>query len=436
MCNYKITGEIVILPNKIAVVGLGATGQSVVNFLPKETELFLMDERENLNFTTPANAKIHLGGINLDYLLQSELIILSPGIALSTKELIQAKEKNIPIIGDIELFCKFAKAPIIAITGSNGKSTVSDLTYQILKNSGIKAVLGGNFGIPALDLLKEDAEIYVLELSSFQLETTSSLEALASTVLNITPDHMDRYDSLEDYQNAKLKIYENAKYLFANVKDPLTFPPKVTFGQNLEFFGKSNARVEIIDKNLVIDKKIILALSEIKLLGEHNLENILVSCSLAVVAGADIQAIKTTLQNYYGLEHRLQRINTTDQIIWINDSKATNIGSTIAAVKGLKIHNKLHLILGGDGKNADFSPLQEILNNVQIYCYCFGKDGTEIAKFCKNVEIFDNLQQVVKQIKNNAQAGDLVLLSPACASWDQFKNYAHRGKVFMDLVKC
>lgn len=421
---------------QITIIGLGTTGLSCVDFFAdKQAKVRVIDTRQH-----PAGADklpkaipLHTGGLNLDWLLTSDLIVISPGLALATPEIQQAIAAGVEVVGDIELFCREAKAPIIAITGSNGKSTVTALTTEMAKQAGVKVGMGGNIGVPALSLLKDDYELYVLELSSFQLETTHSLKAKSATILNISEDHMDRYNSLEDYRQAKLKIYQHAECVIVNGEDRQTYPEQAV--KNLKSFAEHNADYSLRNGALFAGDEKIIETADMQIKGRHNEMNALAAMALADMAGVSRVGIVKALQRYSGLDHRFQPVPTNDGVRWINDSKATNVGSTVAALHGLQVDGTLYLLLGGDGKGADFSELKPLINRENIVCYCFGRDGAELAKLTQNSVVVETMQQAVEAIRPQLKAGDMVLLSPACASLDQFPNFEVRGKQFAQLAQ-
>ncbi|EEX51157.1 UDP-N-acetylmuramoyl-L-alanine--D-glutamate ligase [Pasteurella dagmatis] len=424
---------------RITVIGLGKTGLSCVDFLlAKQANVRVIDTRKNPTGTDklPTNVPLHKGSLNQDWLLDSDLIVVSPGIAIKTPEIQTALSAGVKVIGDIELFCREASKPIIAITGSNGKSTVTTLVYEMAKASGLKVGMGGNIGIPALSLLEQNYDLYVLELSSFQLETTYSLKATSATVLNVTEDHMDRYIDLEDYRQAKLRIYHNAKTAIVNTEDPLTtidsLKSAVSFGEeNSDYWLKTeNGKQYFMAKN-----EMILPCDEIKLVGRHNYMNVLAAIALAQAANVSLEGIRTALREFSGLDHRFQLAHFANGVYWINDSKATNVGSTVAALTGLQVAGHLHLLLGGDGKEADFSELSTLIQQPHIYCYCFGKDGAQLAKLSQQSQLFDTMEQAINALRPNLKEGDMVLLSPACASLDQFTSFEQRGDEFTRLAK-
>ncbi|MBV6539967.1 UDP-N-acetylmuramoyl-L-alanine--D-glutamate ligase [Ursidibacter maritimus] len=420
----------------ITIIGLGTTGLSCVDFFAdKNATVRVIDTRANPAGADklPSDIALHTGSLKLDWLLSSDLIVISPGLALATPEIQQAIHQGVEVVGDIELFCREAKAPIIAITGSNGKSTVTSLTTEMAKQAGIKVGMGGNIGVPALSLLKCDYELYVLELSSFQLETTYSLKAKSATVLNVSEDHMDRYDSIEDYRQAKLKIYQNAEYVIVNGEDPQTLPEQAV--SCLLKFAENSGEYRLENGGLYSGDELILPSQEMLLKGRHNEMNALAAIALAEKAEVARNGIIQALKTYGGLDHRFQPVPTTDGVRWINDSKATNVGSTVAALNGLKVDGTLYLLLGGDGKGADFSELKPLINQEHICCYCFGRDGKQLAELTTNSVLVETMQQAVEAIRPLLKAGDMVLLSPACASLDQFPNFEVRGKQFAELAQ-
>lgn len=426
----------------IVVIGLGKTGLSCVDFLlKKQANVRVIDTRTNPSGAEqlPQSIPLHTGGLNQQWLLDSDMIVISPGLAVKTPEIQTALSAGVEVVGDIELFCREADKPIIAITGSNGKSTVTTLTTEMAKADGLKVGMGGNIGIPALSLLDDEYDLYVLELSSFQLETTYSLKAAAATVLNVTEDHMNRYVDLEDYRQAKLKIYQNAKTAVINAEDSLTKEDGKQSAVEMWSFAENNADYWLKTSNgkqfLMAKDEVILPCDELKIAGRHNYMNALASIALVQAVGVKTQEIVTALRHFSGLEHRFQLAHFADNVRWINDSKATNVGSTVAALTGLYVAGRLHLLLGGDGKGADFSELQKLIDQPHIHCYCFGQDGAALARLSSQSELFDNMEQAISALRPKLKSGDMVLLSPACASLDQFSSFEKRGEEFTRLAK-
>ncbi|WP_367299889.1 UDP-N-acetylmuramoyl-L-alanine--D-glutamate ligase [Hafnia alvei] len=428
---------------KVVIIGLGLTGLSCVDFfLARGVTPRVIDTRispPGLD-KLPENVERHLGDMNQEWLLDADLIVASPGIALASPALSVAAEAGVEIVGDIELFCREAQAPIVAITGSNGKSTVTTLVGEMAKSAGWNVGVGGNIGLPALMLLKQECDLYVLELSSFQLETTNSLRAAAATILNVTEDHMDRYPlGLQQYRAAKLRVYENAKVCVVNSDDALTMPIRgadsrcVSFGADVGDYHLNRQQGEIW---LRVHGEKVLNTREMKVTGKHNFTNALAALALADAVGIPRASSLKALTTFTGLAHRFQLSLEHNGVRWINDSKATNVGSTEAALNGLHVDGTLHLLLGGDGKSADFSALAQYLQGDNVRLYCFGRDGAQLAALRPEIaEQTETMEQAMRIIAAKVKTGDMVLLSPACASLDQFKNFEQRGGEFSRLAK-
>ncbi|EQB2478934.1 UDP-N-acetylmuramoyl-L-alanine--D-glutamate ligase [Klebsiella michiganensis] len=428
---------------KVVIIGLGMTGLSCVDFfMARGVTPRVMDTRvapAGLD-KLPEAVDRYVGGLNEDWLLTADLIVASPGIALAHPSLSAAADAGVEIVGDIELFCREAQAPIIAITGSNGKSTVTSLVGEMAKAAGLNVGVGGNIGLPVLMLLDPERELYVLELSSFQLETTSSLRAAAATILNVTEDHMDRYPlGLQQYRAAKLRVYENARACIVNADDALTMPVRgaddrcISFGVDVGDYHLNRQQGETW---LRVKGEKVLNVKEMKISGQHNYSNALAALALADAAGLPRASSLKALTTFTGLAHRFQLVLEHNGVRWINDSKATNVGSTEAALNGLHLDGTLYLLLGGDGKSADFTPLSRYLTGDYVRLYCFGRDGAQLAALRPDVAVqTETMEQAMRQIAPQVVAGDMVLLSPACASLDQFKNFEQRGDIFTRLAK-
>ncbi|ELA7189730.1 UDP-N-acetylmuramoyl-L-alanine--D-glutamate ligase [Vibrio alginolyticus] len=427
--------------HSVVVVGLGITGLSVVKHLRKnqpQLVVKVIDTRVNPPGAErlPEDVQLHSGGWNTDWLSDADLIVTNPGIALATPEIQAVLAKGTAVVGDIELFAWAVQKPVIAITGSNGKSTVTDLTGVMAKAAGLDVGVGGNIGVPALDLLEQDADLYVLELSSFQLETTSSLKLKAAAFLNLSEDHMDRYQGMSDYRQAKLRIFNHAALAVVNRDDQDTFPdaemPLVTFGSDNQDFGLE------VDGNrtwLLDHGQRVVASDELKLVGKHNLSNALVALALLKSADVNYHKALNALKNYTGLTHRCQVVADNQGVKWVNDSKATNIASTMAALSGLESTGKLYLLVGGVGKGADFSPLKPIFATLNLQLCCFGVDGDEFMPLHESAIRFNTMEDVIQQVSSQLKPGDMVMLSPACASFDQFDNFMARGDAFAALAQ-
>ncbi|EMK3395266.1 MULTISPECIES: UDP-N-acetylmuramoyl-L-alanine--D-glutamate ligase [Vibrio] len=427
--------------HNVVVVGLGITGLSVVKHLRKtqpQLTVKVIDTRDNPPGAErlPEQVELHRGGWNTQWLAEADLVVTNPGIALATPEIQTVLAKGTPVVGDIELFAWAVNKPVVAITGSNGKSTVTDLTGVMAKAAGLTVGVGGNIGVPALELLEQDADLYVLELSSFQLETTSSLKLKAAAFLNLSEDHMDRYEGMADYRAAKLRIFDHAELAVVNRDDQETYPEVemsvVTFGSDEQAYGLEvdGSRTWLLDHG-----QRVIASDELKLVGKHNLANALVALALLKAAGVDYHNALNALKNYTGLTHRCQVVADNRGVKWVNDSKATNIASTMAALSGLESTGKLYLLVGGVGKGADFTPLKPIFATLNLQLCCFGLDGDDFMPLHESAIRFNTMEDVIQQISSQLKSGDMVMLSPACASFDQFDNFMARGDAFAVLAQ-
>ncbi len=434
------------------IIGLGVTGLSAARFLQKNHVKFLMmDSRDN-----PPNqdafckefpdTQLLTSQLESDVLLHASEIIISPGMSLKTPELQPAIEAGVPVIGDIELFARVVDKPVIAITGSNAKSTVTTLVGEMATAAGLTPAVGGNLGVPVLELLdKPDIDIFVLELSSFQLETTFSLKAKVATVLNVSADHMDRYDSLASYHKAKQRVYLNAQQVVVNRQDMLTHPPLSrdavvwSFGDDRPDLKGFGLTLSGEDSYLTYEFKKLMPVSELKIKGKHNAVNALSALALGTAAGFSVESMLSTLREFKGLSHRCEYVSTIDDVIYINDSKATNVGATIAAIEGFAGNSKnIILIAGGDGKGADFSTLSPVIEKAVKVLVLIGKDADDIANVIAEqvtVVMSKSLSEAVAIAKAHAVSEDIVLLSPACASFDMFSGFEDRGNQFIAAVE-
>lgn len=426
----------------IVVVGLGLTGLSCVNFflnlgiVPRVIDTRLHPPNmEKL----PCFIQYCFGTLRDQWILHADLIVVSPGVRLDHPMFLEAKKIGVEIIGDIELFVREINAPIIAITGSNGKSTVTQLVGNMAKFAGWNVGVAGNIGIPVLTLLHKKYQLYVLEISSFQLDITYSLSAMAATILNVSEDHMDRYSGrIEQYNIAKQKIYNNAVYCIINKLDLLTKPIYNNYSNLISFSVDSDSadyRIEFYKGStwIVAFNEYILNCSNLKLHNYTDYKNILsalaLSDSVKIPRTASLQALRC----FSGLPHRFQIIYNNNNIRWINDSKSTNVNSTIEAIKNTVsiLSGRLHLLLGGDRKLANFFPIKSLIKKYDVHLYCFGKDGMFLTKFGSNNIIFTkNMVEVIRIITRRVKKKDIVLLSPACSSVDQFSSFEERGNVF------
>ena len=435
------------------VVGLGKTGLSCVRYLRQlGYKVAVNDTRTNPPNLAElqaefADVEVSLGQLDEVLLLKAHEIIVSPGISIQEPALLSAHlNAGIKIIGDIELFCRGVDKPIVAITGSNAKSTVTTLVGLMAQNAGVKVAVGGNLGTPVLELLQEDADLYVLELSSFQLETTHSLRAAAATVLNISEDHMDRYANLMAYHKAKHRIYRNCQFYVTNRQDMLTTPllpdslPNTSFGLDKPDLRSFGIIKEQGKSYLAKGQTKLLDTAEMALFGEHNMANALAALALGEAVNLPMDAMLDTLKTFTGLAHRCQLVATQQGVAWYNDSKGTNVGATLAAINGLgaSISGKVILIAGGVGKGQDFSPLSPALAQYGKAVLLMGEDAPKIDQALQlniSKSYVSDLNHAVNTAQQLAQQGDVVLLSPACASFDMFKNYEDRGNQFVASVK-
>lgn len=424
------------------VVGLGLTGFSVARYLLQHGyDCSIQDDRtqppylEKLLQQFP-EARIQKTELSEPLLKDIDCLIVSPGLSVRTSLMKKIAASGKRIIGDIELFAEAVDKPVLAITGSNGKSTVTSLLGEMIKADGKKVGVGGNIGVPALDLLNENVDYYVLELSSFQLETTTSLRPLVATVLNVSEDHMDRYDDLEDYQLSKKSIYQNASYCVSNKDDELTWHKHNDVQFSLSDLSAEYSLIESDETMLAVNRECWLPTSELKLKGRHNWANCLAAMAMANQLKLSKAAILKVLKSYAGLPHRSQWVANINGVNWINDSKATNPGAAKAAIDGFD--EPVILIAGGQSKGADVTVLWESLKRHVKTVLLFGEDAGLIEqqwKGCIDIQRVEDLQHAVKLASEQAQNGDIVLLSPACASFDMYSGFAERGEHFCSLVR-
>ena len=434
------------------VVGLGKSGMSLVRFLANQGVSFAVaDTRENppelatLRRDYP-HVDVRCGELDVEFLCRADELYVSPGLALATPALQAAAARGVKLSGDIDLFARNAKAPIVAISGSNAKSTVTTLVGDMAAAAGKRVAVGGNLGTPALDLLSDDVELYVMELSSFQLETTHQLGAEVATVLNVSEDHMDRYTGLAAYHLAKHRIFRGAKQVVVNRQDALTRPlmsesqPCWTFGLSVPDFKAFGLREENGEKYLAFEFQNLMPVRELKVRGAHNQSNALAALALGHAVGLPFDAMLSSLRRFTGLEHRCQWVRELEGVSYYNDSKATNVGAALAAIEGLgmDMDGKLILIAGGDGKGADFSGLRDSVTQHCRAVVLMGRDADLIADALGDAVLqvrVNTLDEAIEQSRALAQPDDAVLLSPACASFDMFKNYEERGHLFARAVE-
>jgi UDP-N-acetylmuramoylalanine--D-glutamate ligase len=426
------------------VVGLGKSGLSAARWLAAQGEAVVVTDSRSAPpglealRALPQPVEARLGAFDLGLLDHAERIVLSPGVSRAEPIVREALRRGLTVVGDVELFAGAKRAPAVAITGTNGKSTVTTLVAEMARAAGRRVLAGGNLGEPALDLLAEPApELYVLELSSFQLESTESLELAAAAVLNVTPDHMDRYASLGDYAAAKARIFAHAAVAVVNLDDPaVAAMPRP--GQRVVGFSTVRPDAEFALAGSASGAEVLCArgeavmrLDELRLPGRHNAANALAALALGTEIGLALEPMRRTLRAFPGLPHRGQVVAEHRGVRYLDDSKGTNVGATIAAVAGLD--GPLVLIAGGDGKGQDFAPLAAAFRGKVRRAVLIGRDRERLATALRGAcatEFAADMDAAVAAAARAAEPGDLVLLSPACASLDMFRDYAARGDAF------
>lgn len=434
--------------SRVLVVGLGSTGMSALRFLHKQGfECAVVDSRirpsalAELRELLP-DVPTFLGGFNRDAFRAATHLVVSPGLSLDLPEVREARVRGVPVFGDLDLFACAARAPVAAITGSNGKSTVTTLVGMMARASGMVVAVGGNLGTPMLDLLDDRVELYVLELSSFQLERSELFEASVATVLNLSADHMDRYPDLRAYAEAKRRIFRGHGVMVLN-RDDSKVAGMHEANRDVLWFGLNGAENLDYTVATVGGREWIVALGdpvmpvdEIRVKGRHNLANALAALAIADACAIAQDAMTNSLRMFPGLEHRMQYIAKIDGVTYVNDSKATNVGACIAALSGLP--GKVVWIAGGDGKGADFSPLVPVVSERVRSAILLGRDAARLQEVLEGsvpVVRVENMREAVTAARAVARRGDTVLLAPACASLDQYQDYRERGRDFSDLVR-
>lgn len=439
------------------VVGLGKTGFSIARYLRRKNANFVFyDTRQSPDGLLQAHADFADVPVFLETFPESLLdevsdIISSPGVDLDATFMQHARERRLPIYGDIECFAReIGDARVIAITGTNGKSTVTTLVGEMARASGLTVAVAGNIGTPVLDLLDDEASyaLWVLELSSFQLDLTTSLMPLAATVLNVTPDHLDRHHSFQSYLDAKHHIFHHAKIIITNREDELTHPPAdermptseiISYGLDAPTEGQWGLLTAGSVTSLAYGSTVLLPLDALKIKGLHNGSNALAACALATAAGIPIESALNVLTQFTGLPHRTQWVRTLDGVDFINDSKGTNIGATCSAISGIgdAIQGKIVLIAGGQGKGADFTTLSAPIAKYVRSMVLIGEDADKMVLALGasvNLCRAKTLEDAIHMARQLATPGDVVMLSPACASLDMFRDFNHRGDVFVATV--
>ncbi len=434
-------------PPYAVIVGLGRTGLSCARYLrARGWRLAVTDTRDappQLAQLAALDAAIpvSLGRLDTALLKDAVCVVASPGVSLEDPFFAAARRLGLEIVGDVELFARAADAPVVGITGTNGKSTVTTLIARMAERAGLRVRVGGNLGEPALDLLSAGTELYVLELSSYQLETTASLSCRAATVLNVTPDHLDRYGSLARYAAAKARIFARCDTAVINLDDPLVVAMARTARRTLSFSLRAaiGADYAVAEHEgawwLTRAGEPLLALKELKIQGLHNAANALAALALGEALALPGAAMLKELRSFEGLPHRSQWVADVRGVRYVDDSKGTNVGATLAAVAGMA--GPLVMILGGEGKNQDFAPLAAGFRGKVRHAVLIGRDAAVLEHALRGVCALEravSLPDAVRAAAAAARAGDTVLLSPACASLDMFTDYAHRGAVFAQAV--
>jgi UDP-N-acetylmuramoylalanine--D-glutamate ligase len=439
---------------RVLVVGLGKSGIASALFLAEQGARVAVSDtksEEELHHEIPLLLD-HGIGVEAGYhgertFKEQELIVISPGVPSDVPQLIQARQAGIPVIGEVELAARYLKGHIVAITGSNGKTTTTALTGAIIAASGKHTLVGGNIGTPAISFVGSatDDSWIVLEVSSFQLETIETFRPKIAVVLNVTPDHLDRHHSFENYTAAKARIFENqttADFAILNADDATCAAMALQTKAAVHWFSRQHPverGASVRDENIVwrdaTGEHSIMSVSEIALKGAHNVENVLAAVSAGVLAGVASSDVRRAVANFKAVEHRLEYVTTVSGVAYYNDSKATNVDATIKALESFP--GRIHLILGGKDKGSDYTVLNPLLAERVKRVYTIGAAAQKIESQIKGAPVAssDTIDNAVRQAHDFATDGDIVLLAPACASFDQFVSYEHRGRVFKDLVR-
>lgn len=424
------------------VVGLGKTGFACARFLVDQgVEVAITDTRAQPPLLARAQEEcpdvaLFLDGFDPVAFDAADAIVVSPGVPIREPLIEAARARGIPVLGDVDLFAVMAEAPVVAITGSNGKSTVTTLVGAMAQQAGVRTAVGGNLGTPLLELLDPAVELYVVELSSFQLETANRLEAAAAVVLNVSEDHMDRYRNLAEYCAAKARVFRGTGVMVLNADDPHV-ADMAQPGRDVRWFSLSSpaAGYGLAESPegtwLTVDGERLIDAAGLSLSGRHNLANALAALALGEAVGLNRESMLAALRRYTGLAHRCEWITKRNDVVWINDSKATNVGAAVAALAGFA--NPVVLIAGGDAKAADLAPLKQPVAEHARAVVLLGKDAPRLQALLEGVvplRQVSSIEEAVRVADELAQPGDVVLLSPACASLDMFANYQERGERF------
>ncbi len=451
MTEQKLQTE--TAPLRTLIVGLGLTGLSCARYLQAHNvPVVIIDSRRHppglaMLREQMFGVSVVTGGFDPRVFASAERVVVSPGISIQEPQIRAARERGVEVVGDIELFAREVKAPVAAITGSNGKSTVTTLLGEMARRAGSEVAVGGNIGLPVLDLLSERVELYLLELSSFQLETTQSLKPRVAAVLNLSADHLDRYDGIEAYAEAKRAIYNGAQIRLFNLDDPRVMAMRGQPQANDLFFtlqGTDSPHLFGVNEQggepwLCRGRQALLPVSALQLPGRHNRANALAALALGVALELPMPAMLETLRDFSGLPHRTQFIAEHAGVRWYNDSKATNVGACVAALEGMADDvGCIVLIAGGESKDADFSELAAVVERTVRAVVLIGRDAALIEDALAGVVPVAraaDMDAAVARADELARPGDAVLLSPACASFDMFQNFGQRGVAFSDAVR-
>ena len=442
--------SIIASDNRRVIVGLGSTGLSVARHLARGGHTFSVADSR----TQPPNveafrrefpdADLVLGPFAYEQFVGASELIVNPGIPLSTPALVAAKAAGAVLTGDIDYFHRAAQAPIVAITGSNGKSTVTTLLGEMAEAAGVQVAVGGNLGTPALDLLDDAVELYVLELSSFQLERCANLGAEVATVLNISADHLDHHGSMVAYHQAKHRIFQGCKKAVINRDEPLSNPlvpeevEKWYFRQGGSDFRCFGLEQHDGETWIALAREPLMPAAQLNIAGGHNTANALAALALGAAAGLELPAMLSTLKSFTGLSHRCEFVAERGRVGYYNDSKGTNVGAAVAAIKGLADKGRVVLIAGGQAKGASFEPLAECLMAQGRGAVLIGEAAADIETAIAGrlpVSLQSSMADAVAAAADMAEEGDVVLLSPACASFDMFAGYSDRGTQFCQAVE-
>ena len=448
MVSMELNGK------RVLVVGLGKSGVASALFLKKHGAKVSVSDtksgdelRNEIPVLLDNGITVETGGHGDRTFRGQDLIVVSPGVPVDAPPLVQARSLGESVIGEIELAAQFLPGPIVAITGSNGKTTTTTLAGEVMTASGFPTLVGGNIGTPAISLAEraKAGTVIVLEISSFQLETIQTFRPKVAVVLNVTPDHLDRHRTFEIYTDAKARIFENQQgsdFAVLNADDPTCVAMGARTRAQVFWFSRLKEVQQgawVRDGNIVFrdagGQREILQVSEIPLKGAHNLENVLAAVSAGALMECAPEKIRQAVRDFKAVEHRLEFVASIRGVDYYNDSKATNVDATIKALESFPAN--IHLILGGKDKGSDYTVLNDLLRQRVKRVYTIGAAAAKIESQIKGPELVhaETLENAIRKASAAAQAGDVVLLAPACASFDQFKNYEHRGKVFKDIVK-